>query len=213
MATRERRRTGRRPGQSGTRDSIAVTARRQFANLGYEGTTIRGIAKEAGVDPALVHHFFGSKKELFASVTTFPFELEEAMPRIIEGPRSELGRRLAEWALGVLEDPESREAINGIVRAGVSDQGAADASRQLVTAEVLVPIAKGIDADEPELRASLINAQLVGLIVARYIVAVEPLASLPAERVVDAIAPNLQRYLTRPLRPLPSTDRKPRSTD
>jgi AcrR family transcriptional regulator len=189
-----------------------VTARRQFANLGYEGTTIRGIAKEAGVDPALVHHFFGSKKELFASVTTFPFELEEAMPRIIEGPRSELGRRLAEWALGVLEDPESREAINGIVRAGVSDQGAADASRELVTAEVLVPIAKGIDADEPELRASLINAQLVGLIVARYIVAVEPLASLPAERVIDAISPSLQRYLTRPLRPSQSNTRKPHTT-
>jgi AcrR family transcriptional regulator len=193
---RSARRPGRRPGHSGTREAIAAAAQRQFSELGYDRATIRGIAADADVDPALVSHFFGSKEKLFASVTALPFELDEAMPQIVEGARSGLGRRLAEFLLGVLEDPESRRAITSIVRAAVSEPDAARAARELVTARVLVPIAKRIEADQPELRASLINSQMVGLIMARYIVALEPLASLPAEEVVRAIAPNLQRYLT-----------------
>lgn len=199
MAGKRRRRTGRRPGQSGTREAIVDAARRQFAELGYTRTTIRGIAQEADVDPALVLHFFGSKQKLFASVTALPFELEEAMPQIVDGPRSQLGTRLAAFLLDVLEDPDSRSAITGIVRAAASEPEAARAARELVTARVLVPIAERIEADQPELRASLVNSQMVGLIMARYIVALEPLASLPAERVVQAIAPNLQRYLAAPL--------------
>jgi AcrR family transcriptional regulator len=196
---RSSRKLGRRPGQSGTRETIAAAARRQFSELGYDRATIRGIAVEADVDPALVSHFFGSKEKLFASVTALPFELEEALTQIVDGPRSGLGRRLAEFLLGVLEDPESRRAITSIVRAAASEPEAARAARELVTARVLVPIAKRLDADRPELRASLINSQMVGLIMARYIVALEPLASLPAEDVVRAIAPNLQQYLTGPL--------------
>ncbi len=173
-----------------------AAARGQFSELGYDRATIRGIAAEADVDPALVSHFFGSKRDLFASVTTLPFELEQAMPQIVEGPRSRLGKRLAEFLLDVLEDPESRKAITSIVRAAASEPEAAQAARELVTARVLVPIAERIEADRPALRASLINSQMVGLIMARYIVALEPLASLPAKEVVRAIAPNLQRYLT-----------------
>lgn len=173
-----------------------AAARRQFSELGYDRATIRGIAAEADVDPALVSHFFGSKRELFASVTTLPFELEQAMPQIVEGPRSRLGQRLAEFLLDVLEDPESRKAITSIVRAAASEPEAVQAARELVTARVVVPIAERIEADRPALRASLINSQMVGLIMARYIVALEPLASLPAQEVVGAIAPNLQRYLT-----------------
>jgi AcrR family transcriptional regulator len=187
---------GRRPGRSRTREAIAAAAKRQFSELGYDRATIRGIAAEAKVDPALVSHFFGSKKKLFASVTALPFELDAAMPQITDGARSGLGRRLAGFLLDVLEDPESRKAITSIVRAAVSEPEAAEAARELVAARVLVPIAKRIDADQPELRASLINSQMVGLIMARYIVALEPLASLPADDVARAIAPNLQRYLT-----------------
>jgi AcrR family transcriptional regulator len=193
------RRPGRRPGESGTREAIAAAARRQFSERGYDRTTIRSIAAEADVDPALVGHFFGSKHALFAAVTTLPLELEQAMPHITDGPRSKLGRRLAEFLLGVLEDPESRGAITSIVRAAASEPEAARAARELVTTRVLVPIAKGIDVDRPELRASLVNSQMVGLIMARYIVGLEPLASLSADEVVEAIAPNLQRYLTAPL--------------
>jgi AcrR family transcriptional regulator len=189
-------RTGRRPGDSGTREAIANAARRQFAERGYTRATIRGIAADAGVDPALISHFFGSKQELFAAVTALPFDLDEAMPQIVAGPRSKLGERLAELLLGILDDPDSRRRITGIVRAAASEPEGARAAREVVANRVLVPIAEAIDADQPELRASLINSQMVGLIMARYIVALEPLASLPAEDVVRAIAPNLQRYLT-----------------
>jgi AcrR family transcriptional regulator len=192
---RAARKPGRRPGESGTREAIANAARRQFAERGYGRATIRGIAGEADVDPALVVHFFGSKEELFAAVTALPYELESALPQIVDGPRSKIGERLAEFLLGVLEDPESRAALTGIVRAAASEPNAARAVREVVTARVLVPLAKAIDADQPELRASLVNSQMVGLVMARYVVALEPLASLPAADVARALAPNLQRYL------------------
>jgi AcrR family transcriptional regulator len=196
---KKKRRTGRRPGPSTTREAIAAAAQRQFGELGYERTTIRGVAEEADVDPALVLHFFGSKQELFASVTALPLELDQAMPHIVDGPRSMLGKRLAEWAVGVLEDPESRQAVTGILRAAVSGPEAVQAARELVSARVLVPIAEHIGADQPKLRASLVNSQMVGLIIARYVLALEPLASMSPSALVDAIGPNLQRYLTRPL--------------
>ena len=122
------------------------------------------------------------------------------MPQIVAGPRSKLGERLAQWLLGVLDDPDSRRIITGIVRAAASGPEAARAARDVVSSRALVPIAEAIDADQPELRASLINSQMVGLIMARYIVATEPLASLPAKDVIRAIAPNLQRYLTGPMK-------------
>ncbi len=200
MASRKRQRTGRRPGKSGSREAIAEAARRQFAERGYDRATIRGIAADARVDPALVSHFFGSKQELFAAVTVLPFDLDEAMPQIVAGPRSKLGERLAEWVLGVLDDPDSRRTITGIVRAAVSGPEAAGAARDVVSSHVLIPIAEAIDADQPELRANLINSQMVGLVMARHIVATEPLASLPSEDVIRTIAPNLQRYLTGPLK-------------
>jgi AcrR family transcriptional regulator len=193
---RTAKKLGRRPGESGTREAIAQAAQRLFAELGYDRTTIRAIAAAADVDPALVNHFFGSKQELFRAVTTLPVELAEVLPRIAEGPRSQAGLRLADYVMGVLEDPETRRAITGLVRAAASDPEAARVVREIVTARVLTPIAEHLAADRPTLRASLINSQMVGLIMARYVLALEPLASLPRDEVVQAIAPILQRYLT-----------------
>ena len=200
MAARAKR-LGRRPGQSGTREAIADAARGLFSERGYDRTTIRGIASAAGVDPALVNHFFGSKQELFAAVTTFPIELEAAIPQIAEGPRSKVGLRLADFLLDALEDGETRRRIISIVRAATSQPEAARAAREIVTARVLMPIAEGLAADQPTLRASLINSQMVGLVMARCVLELEPLASLPRDELVRAIAPNLQRSLTGPLGP------------
>jgi AcrR family transcriptional regulator len=193
---RPAKKLGRRPGESGTREAIAQAAQRLFSELGYDRTTIRAIAAAADVDPALVNHFFGSKQELFRVVTTLPVELAEVLPRIAEGPRSQAGLRLADYVMGVLEDPETRRAITGLVRAAASDPEAARVVREIVTARVLTPIAEHLAEDQPTLRASLINSQMVGLIMARYVLALEPLASMPRDEVVQAIAPNLQRYLT-----------------
>src|SRR5262245_34120829 len=141
------KRLGRRPGQSGTREAIADAARELFSERGYDRTTIRGIASAAAVDPALVNHFFGSKQELFAAVTTFPIELEQAIPQIAEGPRSKVGLRLAGFLLDALEDAETRRRIISIVRAATSEPEAARAAREIVTARVLIPIAEGLAAD------------------------------------------------------------------
>jgi AcrR family transcriptional regulator len=192
-------RTGRRPGASGTREAIAEAARRRFAELGYERATLRGIAEEAAVDPALVVHFFGSKQELFLSVMTLPFEPEEVMPELLTGPRSQVGLRFARFAVGVMEEPRSRSVITGILRAATSEPEAARLTRDLVARRIVGAIAESLAMDDAPLRANLVASQVVGLVMARHIIRVEPLASLDPEALIDAIAPNLQRYLTRPL--------------
>jgi AcrR family transcriptional regulator len=199
MASPARRRSGRRSGASGTREAIAEAARRQFAEAGYERTTIRAVAEQAGVDPALVMHFFGSKQKLFLSVMALPFDPDEVVPTILAGRRSEAGLRLARFALDVLEDPHGRSVMTGILRAAASEPEAARIVRELVANRIVGAITEGLDVDDAALRATLAASQMVGLVLARYIIRVEPLASLDREAVIDAIAPTLQRYLTGPL--------------
>ncbi|WP_460863895.1 TetR/AcrR family transcriptional regulator [Rhodococcus aerolatus] len=188
--------TGRRPGESGTRGAILAAAGRQFAALGYDRTSMRAVAAEAGVDPALVSHFHGSKHKLFLAVVELPFDPSAVLPRLLAGDPAELGRRLAAFLVGVLEDDAARSTLLGLVRAATSEPAAAQLVRERLTAEILLPLAAGIGADDPEYRAGLLMSQVVGLTMARYIVAVEPLASRPASAVVAALAPTLQGYLT-----------------
>jgi AcrR family transcriptional regulator len=189
------RRAGRRPGSSGTRQAIENAARRNFGELGYERTTIRAIAEEAGVDPALVVHFFGSKQQLFLAVIDLPFAPEEVLPSILAGDRDGVGERFARFIVGVLEDESARSVVTGMVRAATSEPEAARMLRELISRRVFAAIAASLGAEDAELRATLVGSQVVGLVVARYIVAVEPLASLDPERLVAAVAPNFQRYL------------------
>jgi AcrR family transcriptional regulator len=195
-----RQRTGRRPGKSGTRDAIAEAARGRFAELGYDRTTIRDVAAAAGVDPALVVHYFGSKQKLFLSVMELPVEPEEVMPGLLSGPRSQAGVRLARFLVGILEEAHSRNVMTGILRAAASEPEAADMVRELVAKRVVAAVAESLGAPDAPLRANLVGSQVIGLIMVRYVVRVEPLASLPPEALIAAIAPNLQRYLTGPLR-------------
>jgi AcrR family transcriptional regulator len=189
------KRRGRRPGPSATREEIASAARRQFAEIGYDRTTIRSIAAEAGVDPALVIHYFGSKQQLFLTVVELPFEPEDVLPRLLEGPRARVGERLARFVLGVLEDPDARSKWTGMIRAAASEPEAARMLRELLERRVFGPLADALGADDAALRANLVGSQVVGLVMARSIVAVEPLASAPSETIVSAIAPTIQRYL------------------
>src|SRR5919199_3077965 len=105
MATRT---GGRRPGSTTTRDAILDAARDLFSSRGYEGTTIRGIATTAGVDPALVHHFFGSKDELFLTVLEVPETVMADIPRLISGDLAHAGEQLARFYLDLYESPETR---------------------------------------------------------------------------------------------------------
>jgi AcrR family transcriptional regulator len=192
-------RKGRRRGKSGTRERIAEASRRQFAEHGYDRATLRGIAAEAGVDVALISHFFGSKQRLFVTVMGFPFSPREVVPQIV-GPGLEgAGERLARFIVSLLEDPDGRARAMGLVRAAASEPEAAEAIRTLLTRELIGAFVENLGVPDADLRASLVGSQVVGLVMARYVVRVEPLASLEAEALVKAIAPTFQRYLEGPL--------------
>jgi AcrR family transcriptional regulator len=194
-----RRRSGRRPGASGTREAIRESAARLFAERGYDRTSLRAIAAAAGVDQKLVAHFFGSKQRLFVEVFTPPFDAAVVIPEVFAGDRAEIGERVARFLLGVFEDPEGRRQMTGLIRAAASEPEAARMVRDLISREILARIVEALGVDDADVRASLLGSQVVGLAMARYIVRVEPLASMPADAVVAALAPNLQRYLVEPL--------------
>lgn len=193
------KRTGRRPGPNLTRRAILDAARRQFAEAGYDRTTIRSIAAEAGVDPALVIHFFRSKQRLFLTVVELPFDPAAVLPALLAGDRRQVGERLARMFVAVLDDADTRDRWTSMIRAAASEPAAAEVLRQVLTERVFVPLAETLGVEDAELRATLVGSQLVGIVMARHVVGVEPLASLPSEELVQAIGPTLQRYLTSPL--------------
>jgi len=193
------RRRGRPPGTSGTREAIAEAARRLFADRGYDRTSLRAVAEAAGVDQALVSHYYGSKQQLFVAVIELPFEPELVVPRLVSGDRATLGRRVAEFLVATLESVEGRSRITGLIRAAASEPEAARMVRELVSNRIFKPLAESLAVDDAPLRATLVGSQVIGLTMARYVVQVEPLASASPDTVVAAIAPTLQRYLLEPL--------------
>jgi len=198
MSSGPQKRTGRRSGATETRDQIALAARNAFAELGYEKATFRAIAAAAGVDPALVVHFYGSKEELFRSVMALPPDVADALARTAQGPRSEVGRRLAEIVVAALESPATRPIVLGRIRCASSHPAAAALVRETVIRD-LTRLAGAIGNDRPEVRAVLVGSHIVGIALARYVVLVEPLASLPAPALVELLAPTFQRFLVEAL--------------
>jgi AcrR family transcriptional regulator len=163
---------GRRPAGSDTKAAIVAAARTRFSEHGYPGTTLRAIAADAEVDPRLITHFFGSKQQLFAAVVELPFDPQAVFPMLLGGGGEDVGRRLAEFVLGLLENPQSRNVLTGIIRAAASEQAAAEQLRERVVMRVLLPLAEQLGADRPELRASLVGSQAVGLAFARHVVGI-----------------------------------------
>jgi AcrR family transcriptional regulator len=188
-------RSGRRPGPSHTRARILGAARASFGELGFDGTTIRGVAAGAGVDAALVHHYFGSKQQLFVAAMELPVDLAADVPRLLDGPPGELGRRIAGFVLDLWELPATRPLLLGMVRSATTDPVAAGMLRGVLQEGPFAALARATDRPDADLRANLVGSQLIGLAMARYIVKVEPMASLPREALAEAIGPTLQRYL------------------
>jgi AcrR family transcriptional regulator len=189
-------RTGRRPGATSSRETILEAARASFAEQGYDATSVRGVARSAGVDPALVHHFFGSKEALFAAAMPLPVDFSAVLPAVLAGPRGRLGERLVRFFLGLWEDDAARMPLLALVRSAVTHEQAAETIRGFLTEAVLRPVAAAVRAPDPGLRATLVGSQLVGLAMVRYVVRVEPIASADVETVVRWVAPTVQRYLT-----------------
>jgi AcrR family transcriptional regulator len=192
----ERTHTGRRKGGSGTRALIEAAARRQFSELGYERTSLRQVAQEAGVDPALVSHFYGTKQQLFLRVVQMPFVPDDVVVIIVTGAPEQAGLRLARFVVGLLEQEHTRILVLSLIRAALSEPEAVSLLRDVLTRQVLLPIAEHLDAGDAEFRASLVMSQIVGMILARYIVALEPLAMRAPGEIIAALAQTFQQYLT-----------------
>ncbi|HEY9266299.1 MAG TPA: TetR family transcriptional regulator [Mycobacterium sp.] len=195
--TPDRKRPGRPPGASDTRDRILGSARELFARNGIDNTSIRAIAADAGVDPALVHHYFGTKTQLFAAAIHIPIDPMTIIGPLREVPVDQIGRVLPSLLLP-LWDSELGKGFIATLRSilgGSNDVSLFRAFLQdVITAEV------GSRVDDPpgsgRVRVQFVASQLVGIVMARYILELEPFKSLPVEQIVDTVAPNLQRYLT-----------------
>jgi len=191
-------RRGRRPGSPDTRAAILAEARALFAAQGYAGTSVRGVAAAAGVDAALVHHYFGSKDDLFLAALELPIDPRVALaPAIAAGPDG-AGERMLRVFLSVWDDPDLRLPLLGLVRSVVDPDGQRLLRDGFLPA-VLGPVGLALGIDDPATRMPLLASQVLGLILVRYVLAVEPVASMSADEVVAIYAPTLQRYLTGPL--------------
>ncbi len=193
MSTSNRR--GRRPGRPDTKAAILAAARESFAAAGFGGTTIRAIATEAGVDAALVHHYFGSKDDLFVAALALPVDPREVIGAAVAGPAEEAAEKLIRTFLSVWDDPGFQPALLATVRR-ILEPGGDKLIREGFLPVVLIPVGEQLGLDRPELRMPLVASQVIGLILARYVVRVEPIASLDTERLVSIYAPTIQRYLT-----------------
>jgi len=160
---------------------------------------VRGIAKVAGVDSALVHHYFGTKEQVFAAAIEIAFAPAlDASEAVARGPREDVGERFTRFFLGVWENPTTRTPLLAIIRSAVNNDTAATIFRRLIGAHLLRRIAGQLDAPDAELRAELAAAQLVGVAMVRYVIKVEPLASADLEQLAARLAPVVQGHLTNP---------------
>ncbi|MDQ4054095.1 MAG: TetR family transcriptional regulator [Actinomycetota bacterium] len=191
-------RRGRRPGSPDTRAAVLTAARERFAAKGYAATSVRAVASDAGVDPALVHHYFGSKDDLFLAALEVTVDPRAALAPVVEGGVDGAGERLMRIFVAVWGDEETRLPLMGLVR-GIADPGGQQLVRDGFQKMVLGPLGAALGIDQPERRMAHVGSQLVGLVVVRYVLAVEPLASMPPEQLVATYAPVIQGYLSGPL--------------
>ena len=189
-------RTGRRPGPSSTRAEITAAAARRFAVAGYDATSLRQVAADASVDPALVRRFFGDKEQLFTAVASALIDPERAVAAVADGPPEAAGERLLRYYLSLLGDVSRPGPLLGVIRSAVTSEHAAGLLRRFLADQVLREIAVSFPSGRPGFGAALAASQLVGLAVARYAVRLPPLTAADTEELVSAIAPVLQYYLT-----------------
>lgn len=159
---------------------------------------MRGIAAVAGVDPALIPHYFGSKEGVFRAAVEFPIDPSVFIPRLLAPGIEGLGERLVLFFLETWDSPAGASLL-GLIRSVVSSELAADLMREFVTREVLGPLAAAIKADQPQLRASLVATQMIGLAILRYVIKVDAVKRASPAELARWIGPNIQRYLTEPV--------------
>jgi AcrR family transcriptional regulator len=195
-ATTHKRTPGRRPGESGTKDAILAAARRSFAERGREGATVRGIAADAGVDPALVLHYFGSKDGLFATATQLPLDTARLLEEVLPGDPEGLADRILRFMLAAWREEQLQETLSALVRTALADSAGAAATAGQIEERVLAPLAGSTRRPDGELRAALAFSQGIGMAIARHLIGIKALAELDDERLRALVEPNLRRYLS-----------------
>jgi AcrR family transcriptional regulator len=189
-------RGGRRPGDSGTRGVILAAATHAFAEVGYDRATIRGIAAEAGVDPALVLHYFGSKDALFGAALELPLTPRLILQRAVDAGGDEIGVTIVRTFLEAWEPPETRVRLQAMLRSALTNDAAMGMIRDLLIREVFGPITEMLGVPDARLRSTLVGSQFIGLAIMRFVAGLEPLASATIDELVAAVGPTVQRYLT-----------------
>jgi AcrR family transcriptional regulator len=192
-------RRGRRPGDSGTRAAILDAARARFSTAGFRAATVRAIAGDAGVDPALVMHYFGTKQALFVAAMEFPLDPAQVVPHLLAPGVDGLGERLLRFLLGIIDELGDANPMLGLVRSAVGHPDAARMMREFLGEAILDRVAEAVHTDRPRLRADLCASQIVGILVARQILALPELAAADRETLVGVYGATIQRYLTEPL--------------
>jgi AcrR family transcriptional regulator len=190
---------GRRAGPTRTRQEIIDAARAAFATRGYDAVSMRGIARDAGVDAALVHHYFESKSALFAAAMELPVAPERFVASLLKGDPETLGQRLVLAVVGLWDRPGGFDGMLGLIRGAVSHADAARLLREFLTREILGRLAAAAAPDAPQARAALAGAQIIGLAMARKIASIEPIADADPQWLAATVGPVIQRYLTAPL--------------
>lgn len=188
---------GRPPGPSGRREAILRSARRLFARKGFAGASLRSVAALARVDPALVLHYFGSKQGLFEATLRPPFGPAE-LAALAQGPRATLGRRVATFYLETVFRTHADTAAS-LLRSALSDARAVVLLRTALQEGLVAALAGTLGGADAALRGELAGSHMIGLFLARHLLRLEPLASTSDARLIDIVAPTLQRYLTGPL--------------
>lgn len=192
-----RGRKGRPAGSPPNREAILAAARAHFTELGYDSATLRGIAAQAGVDPALVLHYFGSKDRLFAAAMELSIVSAEEIPELLGDDVDGLGERVLRLVLHSWEkSSDPANPMVALLRSAAGHEAAVRMMRGFITREVLSRVAARFEIPQPELRAALIGSQLIGLAMARFVLHLEPIASADTEMLVGCYAPTLQNYVT-----------------
>ncbi len=190
---------GRRPGKSGTREQILAAARTRFAESGFDGVSVRAIAADAAVDPALVHHYFGTKRNLFAAALALPVDPETVLAQVRAVPVDEIARAVLRAVVGLWDSPQGA-AVIGAFRT-VLGGGDPQLIRSFILEVALKEVRARVDTPpgSAEVRVSLAASHMIGILVARRILEIEPLASMPLDELVERCAPQIQHYLTGPI--------------
>jgi AcrR family transcriptional regulator len=186
-------RSGRRPGQTETREHILAAARSQFGQYGYDGTTIRGIAAEAGVNPALIHHFFGTKDQVFVAALNLPIDPSVVVATLVDGPRDQVAQRILRLFLTLWRTPETRQPFFALIRSVSTNDRAAQMMREFFERVMLTRVADALGI--PRLRLTALMSHVMGIAMVRYIIRVEPLASAGEDELVALVAPVIQHYV------------------